>query len=231
MKCGTSGQLWRVLAFVVVLAGACAGCRMMQSAMDVPGQTVRAVTPGNQNKSTLDPVEVQQTLLRFADEYSTRMVAGVDKLHRGTNAMDPAEVLRWKIALGTETCSIASGPNAVANLLDMTIFVTVTRMSLEEHWQPKVFGESARPMLDGCRIAEAEIWQLAGTVLKTNQQAELRKAIELWHRENPLPESVLAARALGFAAQVARSSKVLSRGSEWFCCKDGFTLSKSAFAS
>ena len=207
MKCGTSGRLWQVLAFVVVLAGACAGCRMMQSAMDVPGQTVRAVTPGNQNKSTLDPVEVQQTLLRFADEYSTRMVAGVDKLHRGTNAMDPAEVLRWKIALGTETCSIASGPNAVANLLDMTIFVTVTRMSLEEHWQPKVFGESARPMLDGCRIAEAEIWQLAGTVLKTNQQAELRKAIELWHRENPLPESVLAARALGFAAQVARSSK------------------------
>ena len=95
----------------------------------------------------MDPVEVQQKLLRFADEFFDAMILGVDKLRRGTNAPDPAEVLQWKIMLGTETCSIASGPNAVADLLDMTVFVTVTRAALEEYWQPKVFGESAQPML------------------------------------------------------------------------------------
>ena len=63
---------------------------------------------------------MQQILLRFADEYSTRMVTSVDKLQRGTNALDPAEVLKWKIAIATETCFIGSGPNAIANLLDMT---------------------------------------------------------------------------------------------------------------
>jgi len=184
-----------------------AGCRLLQTVVDVPGQTVRAVTPGKNDKHPVDPVEVQQNLLRFADEYSTRMVVGVDKLNRGTNALDPAETLKWKIALVTETCTIASGPNAVASLLDMTIFVTATRMALEEYWQPDVFGESARPMLDSCRIAEAEIWQLAGTVLKPEQQAELRKAIGAWHQQNPQPESVLAARALGFASQVAAANE------------------------
>ncbi len=88
---------------------------------------------------------------------------------------DPAELLKWKLLLGTETCSIASGPNAVANLLDMTIFVTVTRRGLEEYWQPKVFGESALPMLDTCRNAETNIWQFTGQVLTPAQLRNLKK--------------------------------------------------------
>ena len=183
------------------------GCRVIRGVANVPGQTVRAVTPGKQNKDAVDPVEAQQTLLRFADEFSTRMILGVDQLRRGPNALDRAEVLQWKIALGTETCAIASGPNAVANLLDMTVFVTVIRAALEEHWQPKVFGESARPMLESCRDAETNIWQFTGRVFKPEQQAELRTAIAAWRRQNPLPESVLAARAVGFAAQVAQANQ------------------------
>jgi len=184
------------------------GCRMVQRTTQLPAKTVGMVTKGGKSKSAaVDPVEVQQTLLRFADGYSTRMIVGVDKLQRGTNAFEAAEVLKWKIALASETCTIASGPNAFANLLDMTIFVTVTRLALEEHWQPKVFGDSAQPMIESCRNSEAEIWRFAGTVLSPEQQAELHKAIEAWHRQNPQPESVLAARALSFASRVAEANK------------------------
>ena len=38
-------------------------------------------------------------------------------------------------------------------------------------------------------------------------QAELRQAIEVWTRQNPLAENVLAARAVGFASQAAEASK------------------------
>jgi len=82
------------------------------------------------------------------------MVLGVDQLRRGTEVLDPAESLRLKIAFGTEICTIASGPNAIANLLDLTILVSVSRRTVEEHWQPQAFGESARPMLESCRQAE-----------------------------------------------------------------------------
>ena len=155
----------------------------------------------------MDPVQAQQTLMRFADDFSTQMVLGVDKLRRGTNALSRVEELEWKIAIGTEICSIASGPNAIANLVDMTIFVTVTRMAFEEHWQKKVFGDSALPMLESSRNSEVEIWRIAGTVLTPEQQAELHQAIELWRSKNPLPENVLAARALGFASRVAEVNK------------------------
>ena len=197
---------WSLFLTLLLLAAG-TGCRLVQGVAEAPGQAVRAVTPGKQDKNAVDPVEVQQTLLRFADDFSAGMTVCVDNLQRGTNALDRAEVLQWKIALGTETCSIASGPNAVANLLDMTIFVTVTRAAVEEHWLPEVFGESARPMLESCQNAETNIWRLAGKVLKPEQQAELRAAIAAWRRQNPLPESVLAARTVDFASQVAQANQ------------------------
>ena len=149
-------------------AASCRGPWIFRARPSAPSRRAR------RTRHIVDPVEVQQTLLRFADEYSMRMIGGVDNLRRGTNALTRAEALEAKIAIGTETWSIASGPNAVADLLDMTVFVTVTRMALEEHWQPKVFGESAQPMLEYSRSAETEIWRLAGTVLTPQQQAELR---------------------------------------------------------
>ena len=200
-------KLTTFIAFIALFISLGTGCGFVQSAANVPAQAVRAVTPGGTDKTAADPVLVQQRLMRFSDEYLTQMVHGLDKLRRGTNALDPDELLKWKITLGTETCAIASGPNAVANQLDMTIFVTVTRQALEEHWQPKIFGESAQPMLDSCRNAETNIWLLTGLVLTAEQQVELHRAIDVWFRQNPLPESVLAARAVGFASQVAEASK------------------------
>ena len=195
------------LCLVLLLIVAGTGCRLLQNAANVPAQAVRSVTPGNNATPAADPVEVQQKLLRFADDYSLRMTAGVDSLRRGTNALTPTKVLETKIQIGSETWSIAAGPNAVADLLDMTVFVTVTRMALEEYWQPKMFGESALPMVDYSRSAETEIWELAGTVLTPAQAAELHRSIAAWHDQNPLPESLVAVRALGFAAQVAAADK------------------------
>jgi hypothetical protein len=196
---------WLGLALLAVVTGT--GCRLIQHAVNVPGQAVQAVTPGNDEQHAADPVEVQQKLLRFADEYSMQMVSGVDALQRGTNALTPGKVLETKIEISSETWAIAAGPNAVADLLDMTVFVTVTRMAIEDYWQPKVFGDSALPLLAYSRNAEAQIWDLAGTVLTPKQQQELRRSIAIWHSQNPLPEGLVAARALGFAEQIAEANK------------------------
>ena len=70
---------------------------------------------------------------------------------------------------------------------------------------PKVFGGSARPLLEACDNYEKEIWRIADTVLSKEQKEELRQAIATWQKNNQLPESVLAARALGLTAEVAKS--------------------------
>jgi len=201
----------RLAAAGLLLATLGAGCRLIQTAAEVPAQAaqaVRTVTPSPvPRQDSVDPVEVQQNLMRFADEFTARMLIGVEKLTRGTNRLDIAESLRWKIALGNATCSIVSGPNAIANLLDMTVFVTETRMNLEEYWQPKVFGESARTLLESCRNAEAEIWASTDKVLKPEQQAALREAIKVWHRQSSPSDDLLVVRAVGLASQVAQADR------------------------
>src|SRR3954470_21035598 len=107
-----------LLAFLLL-----AGCGIVETAVDLPGNTIRAVTPGKAEPPSIDPAEIQETLLRFSDSLLRRLSRGIDDLHRPGKPADPVENLRWKIALGTETVSIATGANSLANLLDMVVFV------------------------------------------------------------------------------------------------------------
>src|SRR5437868_3962401 len=88
-----------------------AGCGVVETAVDLPGNAYRAVTPGKKEAPPIDPAEIQELLLRFSDSLLRRMSRGIDELHRPEKPADPVEALRWKIALGTETVSIATGAN------------------------------------------------------------------------------------------------------------------------
>lgn len=204
--------VWRLLHLVasllmsLALVAGNAGCSLIQGAADIPGHAVRAVSQGP-NTVPVDPAEVQANLLRFADEFDSGISSGIGNLRRGTNALNRAEILRWKIAFCNKTTSIVSGPHAVANLLDMAVFVTITRVALEEHWQPEVFVESARAMLECCRSSETNIWRLVAQVITPEQQTELRAAIAAWCRKNTMTESLLAASVDDFVTPVAAANK------------------------
>ena len=93
-----------VLSVGLVLLGT--GCRVVRSTTEIPGQALRAVTPGKKEKDPVDPVEMQQKLLRFATDFATDATSAVDNLRRGTNAIGQAEVLKWKILLASQASSI-----------------------------------------------------------------------------------------------------------------------------
>ena len=185
-------------ALFSLLLFALPGCGVAHDVIDLPGDAVRAVSPGSPKKAP-DPAELQQNLLRFTDEFQSTLILAFDRMDK----VDPRISLHWRIALASATTSIASGAHPMANLLDMTVFVTLGRYAVEQHWQPKVFGEPGKPLLEAFRAGEAEIWRLAGAVLKPEEALEFRKAVEAWHRDHPSPDSLLAARAMGFASEVA----------------------------
>lgn len=197
----------KTAALALLLLALGTGCRLIQSAADMPGQAVRVVTPGSREEKVIDPVEVQQILLRVADEFSSNTIVGVNQLRRGTNRLDVGESLRLKLAFGNAACLIASGPNPIANLLDMTAFVTGARMVIEESWQPEVYGPSAVPLLDSCRTAETATWLLTGKVLKPSQVTTFREAIELWHQQQPTTHGLPVLRTAGLALELAEGSR------------------------
>jgi hypothetical protein len=204
-SCSASGFRTGLLLVAGGVLLAATGCRTAEAVVAVPGKTLQAVTSSGKEPlpAPPDPMAVQQNVQRFAEEFSAQMNLGIDKLTRHGTPMPPAEVLRWKIAVGTDICGIASGANAVANLLDLTVLVSVTRAAAEQSALASEFGASIQPLLAYARSAEAEAWRLAATVLTDKQQAELREAIAAWQRQNPQPENILATRAVTFTTQLA----------------------------
>jgi hypothetical protein len=186
----------------VVLITLGAGCRAIQGAADIPRQAVCVVTTGQPGLPVVDPADVQASLLRFTDDFDTGIADSLERLRHGANAVDRAEILKWKIAFGNKSSGIVSGPNAIANLLDMAVFISITQTAVQEHWQPEIFGESAGTMLACCRNAETNIWRLVDKVVKPGQQAELRAAIRAWCQQNELTEYLLVARVADIVSPV-----------------------------
>lgn len=194
--------LWGGLAILLST-----GCNLAKDVVDIPGQAVRVVAPDDPKPTAVDFVEMQQKLLRFVDAYQMSLNLAIEQIRKDGKALEPKLALQLKLALVSSTTSIVSGANARANLLDLTVFATVTRLSVEDHWQAKVFGGSGMPLLEACRDAEEDIWLMAKSVLTAEQQQELRLGILTWHQAHPQPEQMLAARAGGFASEVAAGDK------------------------
>lgn len=180
------------------------GCQLIEATVRLPGRAVNAVVPRGDPRPELDLVATQQIVLRLANELFSGTALGVDVLRKDGQPVDRAQALTWKISLGTTICTIASGPNAVGNLLDLTVFVTVLRTSVEDYWQPTNFGESAQFIVDVLRRSESEIWERASRVLSQDQQRELKEAIDGWCRDQTRLQEAMTARAAGWAMEVGR---------------------------
>src|SRR5438132_3163836 len=142
------------------------GCRAVQDTAQLPGKAVGTVTHLGKGQKPVDPVELQQQPMRFGDDFAGRMVLSTEQLRRGTNLLSAIELQTWKVRYSGNVLAIASGPNTLANLLDLIVLVTLTRNSIQDYWMPKVYGDSAQLMLDASRDAETRIWTIAAPVLK-----------------------------------------------------------------
>ena len=80
---------------------------------------------------------------------------------------------------------IASGKVPGVNMLDMLVFISLSRDVHERYWVPKVFGAGGQPLLEALRRSEAELWDTSRKVLSTQQRARLVSLMEDWKRENP----------------------------------------------
>jgi len=200
------------LARAGVIAGLCLvlvlclpGCRLIQGAADLPGDAMRVVLPGGgEDQKSVDIVELQQTLMRFSDDFTTGMLRTFELVEPEANK-DPAAqaaLLEARINLCNSAWGIAAGQNSIANLLDMVTIVSLLRMSVENYWIPQVYGDTALPILEEARKSEQGILTIAGRILTEKQLAELRQAIEDYYANKPNPEFVLYVRAYVFQSHL-----------------------------
>lgn len=197
-----------VLGLPLLLAALGSGCSLMETTLKLPFQAVGSMIPGTDRTEAVDPVELQEQLLRFADNFTAATVGATAGLQRGGKPIDRSESLAIRLLLASEALSVATGANALGNLVDMVVLTSGARMRVQDYWMPKVYGDSALPMVEALQKLEAQIWALADRVLKAPQRAELREAMEEWRKKASTPNGSLAAFAsMGLIAEVNRSAR------------------------
>ncbi len=200
--------LSRVFGLAVLFTAFGPGCSLIRSTVEMPFRAIATVIPGGEQTVAVDPIELQEQLLRFADNFVTATVPRVERLRRDDRPIDRAEALNLKLALSSDAFAVATGSNALASLVDMMVLTTVSRIRVENYWLPKVYGESARPILEGLRAQENQVWEYARTILTPQQQTELRDAIESWRKERTSrPASVSAFITFGLVAEVSKAGR------------------------
>jgi hypothetical protein len=121
----------------------------------------------------------------LADAFVSRTAVAFDQLEADT---DSPEVRKWarstKLGQALGAYSNASGPNALVNLLDMVVLITLRRMMIEQREIPQLLHDEGLPVLEAFRRREEDAWLLAARALTPAQLDELHQMIDHWWQEN-----------------------------------------------
>jgi hypothetical protein len=184
----------RVLAvaafwWLPVLLASVAGCSLPALKFSkIPEVAVRIKTPTPEKRTPgkITEAELQTGIMDFAERYRLAVWGALDNLKRAeTEPQKRIAAQYWKVLYSSAAMGIAAGRNPGENLLDMVVFITLGRMSVEEYWVPQVFGGKGSPLLDAYRRLETDMGAMAGEVLSPSQQERLRDLIRHWRAAHP----------------------------------------------
>lgn len=187
-------QLLKVV-IVTALALILTGCTLIKKAVELPTQGMRELITGLTPAKPIDLVALQDSLLRYADVYILSISRSIDKLELDGKPMSREQQVTYKLRFISDMMSLATGANALGNLINMVIYVSTMRTSIQEYWMPNENGISEIPLLNILRASEENIWAIAAQWLTADQRLQLQEAIEHWqktHRTNELDQNIFA---------------------------------------
>lgn len=149
------------------------------------------------------PQEIQAEVMIFVDRYWAVMSQTMDDVRRA--AESPQRRLgaqSLKIVAVESAVRIATDPNPIVALLDMTVMVTLMRQVWDEHWAPNVYHVPPGGAVSQAFTAlEQEIWTIAGRSLSPHELDALRDLIRDMRSAYPDQVYVVNLRASEFAAE------------------------------
>lgn len=160
------------------------GCRSVGDAAKAPTDWV-FIARSTQSGPKLGPDVLQVELQRCADDYLGRTVPALEAYSRAIGTPDARQqALKWKLSLASAVIGIASGPNPVADLADLMVLATTSRLVLEHRVGKAGDVAAFQPWLSASRELEREVWRLAEGAFTSTQLGELRDTIGRRWRDN-----------------------------------------------
>jgi hypothetical protein len=168
-----------------------------------PKAEVKSIQSRPEAAGSITPTVLQARAMRFADEYAMVVAQAAEDFGATVGTFEARQVAA-RIKLGQATAAVvdAAGANPVVNALDLVVLASVARMVAEDYLVGERFGEAALPLLEASRKLETNAWQLVKSVLKPEQDQELRNLIADWRQKNPHQRYVGAVRFREFAEAI-----------------------------
>jgi hypothetical protein len=163
------------------------GCELFQESGPRRVKPVNIRSTGDEEPMT--PFELQSRIASFADGFAMGLSQPLADIKPKLEREAEAAVHRWVASHATVAIVLASGPNPLINLLDLTGMATLARMAMEEYWIPQVLGDVGTPLLEHHRVYENEIWKIARDVITEEQEVELRSLIDEWRKTHRIERS------------------------------------------
>ncbi len=156
---------------------------------------------------TAPELELQQELQRFVTQFTDRITQATATLERSLRPSIRDEALEKNLLYVSSAMEIATGPTAEINLLDMIVFVRLSRTVLERHWIPELYGEEGADLVEVFARSERELWSVAERAMSPEQREQLAALIEAWLAENRAQVRVEGVRLADFSAAAGAASE------------------------
>jgi hypothetical protein len=150
--------------------------------------------------ATLPAPELQEALQRFTTQFADRVTQATQTLERSSPQGVRDEALRKNLLYVSSALEIATGPDPDVNLLDMIVFIRLSRATLERHWIPELYRERGADLAEVFERSEQELRSVAEQALTPPQRTQLAAIVDAWLAENPDQVRVEGIRLADFAA-------------------------------
>jgi hypothetical protein len=150
--------------------------------------------------ATLSDLELQQELERFTTQFADRVTQAAEGLERSPDQAVRDEALRKNLLYVSSAIEIATGTYPEINILDMVVFIHLSRAVLEKHWIPHLYGQDGASLADVFAVAEEDLTEVAAKALSPAQRKELLAIVDDWLTNNPAQVRVEGIRLSDFSA-------------------------------
>jgi hypothetical protein len=163
----------------------------------------------------MDDIELQQDVERYASQLTERVTQALEALEKSPNTAISDAALKQNLRCASAAVDIATGPFPDVNLLDMLVFVRLSREVVEEYWVPEVYGTEGDVVQRAYRQSEEELWTIADKVMDEPRKRDLMDLIDQWRVANPGQVRVEGLRLgdfSGAAGEAARARAARAKG-------------------
>jgi hypothetical protein len=150
--------------------------------------------------------QLQQELQRFTSQFSDRIADVMAPLTVFPRRDVRDVALKKSLVYVSSALEIATGAVSEINLLDMFVFVRLSRAVVDRHWVPDLYGAAGRDLAEAFARSDDEITAITERNLGRARAVQLGRLVEAWLADNPRQILVEGVRLGDFAAQAGAAT-------------------------